>query len=286
MPEETATAIVGIGGMKDLMPEEETTQKLPLVIDDEIKQELPQVIETDEQVTEVPEIIGIGGMKDLMPEEEVTTTASVELDSEVPSVIPPLDDEIFDDDSDYSDETESEGSEIVEPVDVKKVDTEEKLEESGQEFSTEKADDLENVLFSTTVAPVTDDKVSENEIIPVDEIQFDDDYSDESTDNEQVEVETEASDVVKEDDLSSVDGVTETLPQQEVSTDSSVDESEKPEVEQTSDEVSTNPSINEVDEPFEDEQTSDLDTASIEEETVPVDQGAEEELTVTERVHS
>ena len=307
-PEETATEIVGIGGMKDLMPEEETTQKLPLVIDDEIKQEMPQVIKTDEQKTEVPEIIGIGGMKDLMPEEEVTTTASVELESEVPSVIPPLDNEIFDDDSDYSDETESEGSEIVEPVDVKKVDTEEMPEvetttqmigiggmkdlmpeEDKQELpqivdedmkqELPQADDLENVLFPTTVAPVTDDKVSENEISPVDEIQFDDDYSDESTDNEQVEVETEVSDVVKEDDLSSVDGGTETLPQQEVSTDSSVDESEKPEVEQTSDEVSTNPSINEVDEPFEDEQT-----ASTEEETVPVDQGTEEEITVTESV--
>ena len=233
MPEETATATVGISGMKDIMLEEESKKELSLVIDEEIKQELTNAIEKDHQKTKIPEIVGIGEIKFLMPENEITTTPSVELASENQSDI------LFLDDSEYSNKTESEETETCESVDLKKGNTEEK--------------------------PVTDDKVSENEVTPVDKIQFDTNPSSKSTEDEQVNV-------IKEDGISSVDGETAILPKQEVST----DESKKLETEQTSDEIPM--PIDQVDEPCEDEETLNVDATSIEEENLPVDQGIKEEM--------
>ena len=92
MPEETATATVGISGMKDLVPEEESKKELSLVIDEEIKQDLTHAIEKNHQKTEIPEILGIGEIKFLSPECEITTTDSFELASKNPSDILSLDD--------------------------------------------------------------------------------------------------------------------------------------------------------------------------------------------------
>ena len=84
MPVETTTAIVGIGGKKDLILEKESMQEF--VIDKEIK-----VVEKDDQKTEIPEIeidiFKIGVTKDWMPESKITTTSSVDLASENPSYI-------------------------------------------------------------------------------------------------------------------------------------------------------------------------------------------------------
>ena len=190
MPEETATAIVGIGGMKDLISEEESQQELSLVNNEEIK-----VIEKDDQKTGIPEIVKGNEIKDLMPDSEITKTPSLEVASENPSDIPSLDD------TKYSNETESEVTEIVESVDLKKIDPAEKPEELGEEVSSEISEELANQLFHTTLATVTDDQVyeesvtpgtdhevSENEVTPDDEIQ-------------QVEVETQSEDVIKGEDI-------------------------------------------------------------------------------------
>merc|ERR1719362_2129360 len=82
---ETTTAIVGIGEMKDLIPEEESKQELILVNDEEIK-----VIEKDDQKTEIPEIADVDGIKDLMQEGEIATTPSVAVASENSSDVPSL----------------------------------------------------------------------------------------------------------------------------------------------------------------------------------------------------
>ena len=86
MPEESTTAIVGTGGQKDLIPEEEFKQEF---VKDEIK-----VIEKNVQKKEIPEIVDIVDIdviKDLMPESKITTTSPVDLASENPSDIPSLD---------------------------------------------------------------------------------------------------------------------------------------------------------------------------------------------------
>ena len=189
--------------------------------------------------------VGIIGMKDIVLEEE--SKQELELASKNPSDIMSLDD------AKYSNKTEAEETETVESVDLKKVNTEE---------------------------PVTDDKVSENEVSPVDEIQFDTDHSSKSTEDEQVDVKSEASDVIKEDDISSIDGETATLPKQEVST----DESKKLETEQTSHE--THMPIDHVDESSEDEEIFNVDITSIEKKNLPVDHGIEEEIPLTEIVAS
>jgi hypothetical protein len=246
LPEETPTATVGISGMKDIMLEEESKKELSLVIDEEIKQDLTNAIEKDHQKTEIPEIVGIGEIKFLMPEHEITTTPSVELASENQSDI------LFLDDTEYS--NKSEETETCESVDLKKGNTEQK--------------------------PVTNDKLSENKVSPVDVIQFDADHSSQSTEDEQVDLKSEASDVIKEDDISSIDGETKTFPNQEVST----DESKKLKTEQTSDE-SPMP-IDQVDESSVDEETLNVDVTSIDEENLPVDQGIKEEIPLTEIVAS
>ena len=243
MPEETATATGGIRGMKDIMLEEESKKVLSLVIDEEIKQDLTNAIEKDHQKTEIPEIVGIGEIKFLMPEHEITTTPSVELASENQSDI------LFLDDTEYSKKTESEETETCESVDLKKGNTEQK--------------------------PVTNDKLSENKVSPVDEIQSDADHSSQSTEDEQVDLKSEDSDVIKEDN-----GETETLPKQELST----DESKKLETEKTSDE--THMPIDQVNESSEDEETLNVETTSIEEDNLAVDQGIKEEIPLTEIVAS
>ena len=82
LPVETTTAIVGIGGKKDLILEKESMQEF--VIDKEIK-----VVEKDDQKTEIPEIeiFKIGVIKDWIPESKITTTSSVDVASESPSYI-------------------------------------------------------------------------------------------------------------------------------------------------------------------------------------------------------
>ena len=250
MPEETATATVRISEMKAIVLEEESKQELLLEIDEEIKQDLTYAIEKDHQKNpEIPEIVGIGEIKFLTSEPDITTTDCFELASKNSSDILSLDD------TEYSNKTESEENETCESADLKKGNTEEKF--------------------------VTNDKVSENEVSPVDEIQSDADHSCKNTEDEQVGVETEASDVIKEDDISSVDGETATFLKQEVST----DESKKLETEQTSDETPI--PIDQVDEPSEDKETSNGDATSIGEENLPgVDQGIKEEIPLTEIVAS
>ena len=106
MPEDTATAIVGIGGMKDYISEDGSKQELSLVKEEEIKEDLTQITEKDDQKTEIPVIVAIDGIKELTP--------SVELASENLSDISSLDD------TEYANKTESEESEIVESVDPDK----------------------------------------------------------------------------------------------------------------------------------------------------------------------
>ena len=275
---ETTTANVGIGEMKDLIPEEESKQELILVNDEEIK-----VIEKDDQKTEIPEIADVDGIKDLMQEGEIATTPSVAVASENSSDVPSLDD------TKYSNETDPEESEIVESVDLNKVDPDEKPEEFEQEFSLKIAEVLANQLYSSPLTTISDCyvseatvttgticEVSENEVTPDDPMQ-------------QVEVETQASDVNKKEDLSSIDREIVTLPKQE----SSTDEFKKLKSDQKTDEcpmsieeVSTHLSIDQVDGPSEDKETANGNSKSMEDKTVPVDEATEEEISVTESVSS
>ena len=147
MPEDTATAIVDIGGMKDLIPEDGSKQELSLVKEEEIKEDLTQVTEKDDQKTEIPVIVAVGGIKELTP--------SVELASENLSDISSLDD------TEYANKTESEESEIVESVDLDK-----KPEELGPDFSPDKTEELAIQLFHASVKPVTDDKVKLSSEVP------------------------------------------------------------------------------------------------------------------------
>ena len=120
--------------MKDLIPEDGSKQELSLVKEEEIKEDLTQVTEKDDQKTETP-----GGIKELMP--------SVELASENPSDISSLDDTEYD---------------IVESVDPDK-----KPEELGPDFSPEKTGELDIQLFHASDKQVTtDDKVKLSSEVP------------------------------------------------------------------------------------------------------------------------
>ena len=134
--------------MKDLIPEDGSKEELSLIKEEEIKEDLTQVTEKDDQKTEIPVIVAIGGIKELTP--------SVELASENLSDISSLDD------TEYANKTESEESEIVESVDLDK-----KPEELGPDFSPEKTEDLDIQLFHASVKPVTDDKVKLSSEVPV-----------------------------------------------------------------------------------------------------------------------
>ena len=272
MPEETTNAIVGIGEMKDIMPAEKSKQELSLVKDEDIK-----VTEKDDQKTEIPEIVDIVDIdviKDLMPESKITTTSPVDLASENPSDIPSLDD------TKYSNETESEVTEIVESVDLKKVDPAEKHEELGEKVSSEISEELANQLFPTTLATVTDDKVFEESVTPVTDHKVSENEVTPDDEIQQVEVETQSADVIKGKDQGSIDGETATLPKQEMSTHETEQKSD--EIPMPIEEVSMHQSIDQVNEPSEVKETPNEDTKSIEEETLPVDQGTKEEIIVTE----
>ena len=141
MPEETATAIVGIGGMKDLVPEDDSKQELSLVNEEEIKEDLMQVTEKDDQETEIPVIVAVGGIKELTPE-NLSDISSLDV-------------------TESANKTESEQSEIVESLDL---DT--KPEKLGPDFSPEKTEELAIQLFHASVKQVTDDNVKSSGEVP------------------------------------------------------------------------------------------------------------------------
>ena len=142
MPEDTATAIVGISGMKDLIPEDGSKQELSVIKDGDIKVDLTQVTEEDDQKTEIPVIVAVGGVKELMPSENLSDISSL-------------------DDTEYANKTESEESEIVESVDPDK-----KPEKMGPDFSPEKTEELAIQLFHASVKQVTDDNVKSSGEVP------------------------------------------------------------------------------------------------------------------------